>query len=130
MTAETLTELNPVELINTIARDARRLDEGGRRLANAIQQLADREREYRKSVEDARIRIYHDSKESGERMPAEDIREALAHRQIPSAVYSEFLAAKAEVDALKAWTRTVEHSVSARQSLLAALREELRATTS
>jgi hypothetical protein len=121
--------VNPVALIEQINRDARRLDSGGRRLASAIKELSELETDYRKHVEEARIRIYHDSKESGERMPAEDIRDALAHRQIPSDVYAKFLTARAEVDALKAWTRTVEHAVSARQSLLAALREELRTAT-
>lgn len=118
---------SPYELMSAIEADARGLDAGGRQLAKAIKQLGDLERDYEKAVQDALITLYHDAKERGDRLPAEDIRKALSHRQVPAPVYGAFLAKKAEVDALKAWTRTVESSLSARQSLLNALKAELRA---
>lgn len=117
----------PHELMAAIDADARSLDAGGRRLAQAIQKLSTHEHNYEKHVQDALITIYHDSKESGQRMPAEDVRTALAHRKVPAEVYGAFLATKAEVDALKAWCRVTESSLSAKQSLLNAMKAELRA---
>lgn len=118
---------SPHELMSAIDAAARSLDAGGRRLAQAIQKLSTHEQNYEKARQDALITIYHDAKESGQRMPAEDVRQALAHRQVPNEVYGAFLAAKAEVDALKAWCRVTEASLSARQTLLNVMKAELRA---
>jgi hypothetical protein len=118
---------SPYELMAQIDRDARALDQGGRQLAKAIQDLAKVEVNYQREYEKELISIYHGAKETGDRMPAEDIRRALAHRKIDHAVYGAFLTKTAEVEALKSWTRTVAGALSARQSLLAALRAELQA---
>jgi hypothetical protein len=118
---------SPGDLMVAIERDARALDNAGRELAKAIQKQGDLEMRYERARQEALIKILHDSLEAKERVPAEDLRGALAHQQIPIDVYEGFLAGKARVDALKAWSRATEHSLSARQSLLNALKAELRA---
>ena len=116
---------SPHELMAQIEADARSLDSGGRQLAKSIQKLSGLEQKYQAAVQSALIEMYHVAKEGGERLPAEDVRQALAHRQVPKEIYGSYLAGKAEVDALRAWCRTMESALSARQSLLSALRAEL-----
>lgn len=113
----------------SIDRSAASLDDGGRKLAKSISRLGDLERDYNRAVECALIKLYDQAKRTGERLPAEDVRQALAHAEVPSDIYGAFLSAKAEVDAGKAWLRSLEAAVNARQSLLKAMRDELAAAS-
>jgi DNA-binding transcriptional regulator YiaG len=113
--------------MSAIDADARSLDAAGRRLAQAIQKLSGLEMQYEQAVQEQLVTLHHESKESGERLPAEDIRRALAHRKVSREVYGAYLASRAEVDALRAWCRATEASLSAKQSLLNAMKAELRA---
>lgn len=119
---------SPHELMAQIEADAHSLDAGGRQLATAIRRSVDVTQAYEIAFESEKIRIYNAAKMSGERMPAEDIRNAIAHKAVDHAVYARFLTSQAEIEALKAWTRTVAAALSARQTLLNVLRDELRAT--
>ena len=119
---------SPHELMAQIEADARSLDAGGRQLAKAIQQAVQVSRDYERAMQSELITIYDAAKRSGERMPAEDVRRAMAHKAVDHNVYAQFLIKQAEIEALKAWTRTTMAALSAKQSLLAAMRDELRAT--
>jgi hypothetical protein len=118
---------SPYALIAEIDRNAREIDAGGRTLAKAIVEFAKVTQVYEAAIESEKIRIFDAAKNAGERMPAEDIRNAIAHRAVDSGVYARYLAKLAEIDALKAWTKTLASAMSARQSLLAAMREEVKA---
>jgi hypothetical protein len=121
---------SPYELMAQIQRDARDLDQGGRQLARSIRELGAVEHKYKAALESQLITIFHEYKEKGERMPAEDIRNALAHKQVNPAIYAAYLTKTAEVEALRSWTRTTASALSARQSLLACLRAEIQAPVS
>jgi hypothetical protein len=57
-------------------------------------------------------------------MPAEDLRRAMAHQRIDRKLYGEHLTAQARVEGGKAYLRALTAAVSARQSVLSALRAE------
>jgi hypothetical protein len=116
----------PHELMAQIEADARSLDSGARRLAKAIQELAGFAQRYERDLQQQLITIYDEAKHTGERMPAEDVRRAMAQRGVDHATYASFLSKQAEVEALKAWTRATASVLSARQTLLNVLRDELR----
>lgn len=118
--------LDPHQLMVSIEHSARLLDSAGARLAAVTKKLSTVQAEYEAAFEAALITIYDASVKNGARMPAEDVRKAMAHQQIPSKLYGDFLATKAELDALRAWTRATEAALSARQSLLSTLRAELQ----
>jgi hypothetical protein len=111
-----------------IEADAHSLDSGGRELATAIKRAVDVTQRYEIAFESELIKIYDTAKRSGERMPAEDVRKAMAHASVDHSVYARFLTSQAEIEALKAWTKTTAAALSARQTLLNVLRDELRAT--
>lgn len=90
-------------------------------LHEAIERYEVAEAAYEKAVQTQLIAIYHKAKEAGERLPAEDIRRALAHQEISNEIYAEFLTTKATKEALQTRYRALSAAVSARQSLLKAL---------
>jgi len=116
--------MDPATLMGQIDANARALDTAGAELGRAIKAMSEAEFAYDEAFESELLRIYHESKEAHERPPAEDVRKAMAHRAIRPTVYAAYLDARAQVDALKAYVRALEASVSARQSLLSALKAE------
>lgn len=119
--------MDALELMSQIDEGCTRLDRIGRELADAIQAFATTEREYVIAMEQAKLEILHNSRAKRERPPAEDLRDALAHQQIDPVLYGRWLTGRAEINALRAHARAVEHSLSGRQSLLAAMRAETAA---
>ena len=117
----------PGAVIAQIDADAQALDTASKSLYRAIKNKAEAEQEYEKELRTQLITIFNDAKANGERMPAEDLRKALAHKQIPHKVYADYIVAVAEVEAMTARTRAITAAMNGRQSLLAALRDELRA---
>ena len=116
--------MDPASVMASIDADARALDVAGRELGAAIKVLQGRELAYEEVHQKTLLAIYHEHKESGERLPAEELRRALAHQRMDRHIYAHFLEAKAQVNALQAYIGTLKASVSARQSLLSALRTE------
>lgn len=121
-------DTSPYALMAEIERNARELDAGGRTLAKAITEFARVTQTYEAAIESEKIRIFDAAKHAGERMPAEDIRTAMAHRAVDSGVYARYLSKQAEIEALKAWTRTLSSVLSARQTLLNVMRDEVKAS--
>ena len=119
--------IDPAQVMEQIDKGAKALDGGGKELGKAITEAAKTELAYKESLEKALLEVRDGYRESGERMPAEDLRLAEAHQKVNGATYAKYLTSKARVDALRAWLRALEAQVSARQSLLRALTEEARA---
>jgi hypothetical protein len=119
---------DPATLMGEIHASARAIDAGSKQLGQAIRRLAQTQETYEAAQESALILIRDEAVTAGERVPAEDLRRAMAHRRVPSEIYGAYLQNQAEVDGLKAWLRAQEAALSARQSLLSALRAELGAT--
>lgn len=118
---------SPGAVIKEINADAASLDTASKTLYKAITEKAQAEDAYKRALNVELIKIFNDFKKRGERMPAEDIRTALAHEEIDDQTYTDYIVAVAEVDAMTARARAITSAMSGRQSLLAALRDELRA---
>lgn len=73
---------------------------------------------YEQAIATELLKIYSESKDAGERLPAEDLRKAMAHSKVKGEVWASYLTAKAKVDAIDKWIKT-------RQSILSALQSEL-----
>jgi hypothetical protein len=112
-----------MEQIENLASE---IDTTGKQLAKAIKDASEMRVDYVRAFEGELIKIRDEHKESGERLPAEEMRAALAHQRLDRFIYAKHLTAEAHVDALKAYLRALEASTSARQSLLATMREEVR----
>jgi hypothetical protein len=102
--------------MQAVERGASRLEQLSDKLAQAIRDAAIAETAYECEVEKELLRIYHLHK--GGRMPAEDIRKALAHEAVPDGVHAAHLMAKANLAATDKQMRGLSAAVSARQSLL------------
>lgn len=70
--------------------------------------------------------IYEDAIENSRRPPAEDIREAMAHRAVQTKkpeLWATYHAEKSEIDALKVWISNQKSVISACQTLVKGERE-------
>lgn len=118
--------LDPVDVMVAIDSDAALLDQASKDLYDSIRAVATAEREYEHARSVKLIELMDEYRQAGERLPAEDLRNALVHKRIDKRLYGDWLSAKARADALRASTRAKENALSARQSLLSTLREEAR----
>lgn len=113
--------LDPGRLMSDVDRMSTEAAEMADRLADATRHAANSEQAYEREYERQVISIYHEAKRSGERMPAEDVRRAVAHEQVDDAIYATHLLAKAEVAALEKKARLLSTALSGKQSLLRAM---------
>jgi hypothetical protein len=127
MSIVTSTDLSPIVVMEAINHDCRLLDRLGRELADAIRDQATVERDYELAIERVKLELFDEYKSRKERLPAEDMRRALAHQRVNPDLYGRFLMARANANALKAHARTVEAALSGRQTLLGVLRAEYAA---
>jgi hypothetical protein len=77
--------------------------------------------QFESALRDELAFIYESAIEDGRRAPAEDIREAMAHRAVQAKrpdLWAEYHAKKSEIDALKIWIRNQRDAISANQSIL------------
>jgi hypothetical protein len=83
--------VDPVTLMTEITADVKALDATGRELGKAIKVLAESELKYEQALQSQLVTQLHDAKETGQRLPGEQLRSAIAHQQIDSKVYAEYL---------------------------------------
>lgn len=100
---------------------ATELEELGEQLEAAIYAFGEAEHAYQLAYEKDLIRQRIEAKESGERLPAEDVRQAIAHQHVSVDVRTTYEVRKAMVDGIRARARATENAISARQSLLRTL---------
>ncbi len=117
---------DPVSLIRQIDDGARALDTSGRELGLSIKAAAEAEIEYERSMTIELLKVKDEYDAQGEKLPAEGLRTAMAHKRIKAAVYADYITTKARVDALRGYLRALEAATSARQSLLKAMTDEAR----
>lgn len=113
-------------VMGQIDAGASALDTAGKEIGKAITEAAEAELAYREALEVALLKIREDFRDRGERLPAEDLRNALAHQGMDRRLYGEHIRTKARVDALRSYVRALESELSGRQSLLAAMKAEGR----
>jgi len=114
----------PGDVLGDIDRICTELEAAGDRYSEEREKLARHEMLYEQAVAVELLKIYEASKDSGERLPAEDLRKAMAHTKIKGETWASYLTAKARVDALDKWIKTRQSILSALQSELSQLRVE------
>jgi hypothetical protein len=112
---------DPGQLMAAVDDGATRLEKAAGAYHDAVLEHERAEALYERDFQKKLLVVYHRAKDSGERMPAEDIRRAMAHELVDAEVYADFLEAKAKREALAVRYRALAASVSARQSLLKSL---------
>lgn len=113
---------NPGQIFEEVEQGAQRLEKAADAYYEAVREYEEAENDFERELTKQIIAIVHESKQAGEkRPPAEDIRKAMALERIPQEVYTRYLTAKANREALKVRYDALKAAVSARQSLLKAL---------
>jgi hypothetical protein len=113
-----VTDYDVIGTMQAVEEGASKLAALSDQLAEAIRVAAIAETAYEGAFEKELLRIYHDAKRAGERIPAEDVRKALAHEAVDDGVYAAHLMARANLAATDKQMRGLSAAVSARQSLL------------
>ncbi|MGH2761417.1 MAG: hypothetical protein ACRDLD_02365 [Thermoleophilaceae bacterium] len=112
---------DPGEVMNAVEDGADRLEKAADAYSDAVKRFEDAQNDYERDFQKQLLVIADRARKAGERVPAGDLRSAEAHQKLDSKVYGEYLAAKAEKEALATRYRALAAAVSARQSLLKAL---------
>lgn len=115
-----MTGFDPIGTMQAVEAGAAELEKVTDQLAEAIRNAALAEAAYESAFEKALLGVYHRAKDSGERMPAEDVRKAIAHDEVEDGIYAAHLMAKANLAALDKRFKGLSATVNARQSLLRA----------
>jgi hypothetical protein len=97
----------------------------GAQYTAARQALVRAEIAYEKAIAGAIIVLTSEYKKSGERLPAEDVRKALAHNAIDDEVWSTYLSTKAQVDSMEKLFKVHQSVLSGLQSELQMMKQEL-----
>jgi hypothetical protein len=113
-----VSDFDPGATLKAVDDGAERLEKAAESLHAAVLDAEKASQTYDEAYEKELLRIYDEAKKSGERMPAEDVRRALAHHRIESKVYIAHVETKAKLAAQEKLFRGLEKSVSARQSVL------------
>jgi len=124
--AEWVTDLDPVSVMRGMDRNGAELDAAGRALGALLDRLGEAEIAYGDLLDDAVAQLVEDF--DGKRLPGEDVRRALAHKQ-PAIreAWHTLRRLERRKDALEAWGRKVEHAMSGRQSIAKLLSAEQNA---
>lgn len=113
----------PGEVLRDIERLCGELITAGDEFSRVCEYHAGAELVYQQDFNKELVRIYSEGKAEG-KIPAEDVRKAMAHANVQGKVWAEFLTSKAKKEALKVWIDTRQSVLSALQSELQQLRVE------
>jgi hypothetical protein len=113
--------LDPGKIMADVDKGADRLEAAADTYSKAVLRYEKAENDYERAVQKQLLVVLDKSKKAGERVPAEDLRRAMAHDAIDPEVYAEYLEARAHKESLSVRFRALSASVSARQSLLKSL---------
>jgi hypothetical protein len=102
------------------------IDELGKALEAAHLELGDAEAEWEQKLDGVLIKIVEEHKAEGERVPAADIRMAMARERVGFEPYGRYIRAKRNCEGLEKHGRMLDTAISARQSTLRGLQEEAR----
>lgn len=114
----------PAEVLSEIGAVKEALRKKVREFSDASDALVDLEVRYEKERARIAVRLFNEAKEKGERIPAEDIRTAIAHSEIEDGLWSSYLKKKAEVEGIKKTIGVMQSVLSAAQSELQFMRLE------
>lgn len=105
------------------------LDQFGKELEAAHLDLGDAEVGWEEAKDEALLELAEEYEAKGERLPGEDVRNAMARRRTGFDIYRRWRKADRKVKAIEGRVRRVEKAVTARQSTLKRMEEESKAPT-
>lgn len=114
----------PSEVLGDIERTNNDLIVSGDNFGIKRRELAKYQLIYEQSLYKEQIKIYNKGKEEG-KIPAEDMRKAMAHLAIDPEVWKRYLVSLAEVESLKKFIDTRQSVLTGLQSELQQMRVEL-----
>jgi hypothetical protein len=114
----------PAVLLAELAKEVTELSEASEGFGRARRTLARCQYVYEQAMAEKLIALRDETRESGERLPGEEMRRAICHSQMSDDERSNLLMSEAEVDALEKFIRVKTAVVSALQSELSFLRTE------
>ena len=120
-----------IESAERLKAAADELDGLSKSLIVVEKELGKLEVSYRLAVEDFKVALFKASQETGERMPAEDVRNALAHKHFrdhDEDAYTRYLMLRQARERAKGRISDLREIVAAHRSLVSAAKTELEAS--
>lgn len=119
-----MTEINPSKLLDEVEQARSQLVAMGEGYSISRRDLARKLLAYEKAIGREFLKMVDEAKKSGSRIPAEDIRKAIAHENIDDKIYEQYLVAVADVDIADRLFKIETANLSGLQSELQQLRVE------
>jgi hypothetical protein len=117
----------PASLLRELAEEMRELSEAAESFGQARRALARAKTLYEQRMTEKLIELQEEYRESGERLPGEEMRRAICHSRLDEDERANLLIGEAEVEALDKYIRVKTAVVSAIQSELSFMRTEFAA---
>jgi hypothetical protein len=127
MDGAAMTEVpNPGVIMEWLETQAKEIDTLGKRLEAGHIALGEAEAEWEGALDIGLLELLEKYSRKGERLPAEDVRLALVRKECGFEVYARYRRAKHLVEGIEKHSRKLETAISARQSTLKGLQEEMK----
>ena len=117
-------ERTPASLLRELGEEMRELSEAAEAFGQARRTLARCETIYERRMTEKLIELQSEYRESGERLPGEEMRKAICHSRLTDDERATLLIAEAEVAALDKFIRVKTTVISGIQSELSFMRTE------
>lgn len=114
----------PASLLRELSEEMRELSDAAEAFGRARRSLARCETIYERRMTEKLIELQAEYRESGERLPGEEMRKAICHSRLTDDERSNLLIAEAEVAALDKFIRVKTTVISGIQSELSFMRTE------
>lgn len=115
---------SPDQLMDEVEASRLCLNDLGRNYATERRTLAKAQLAYEKAMGHQYLSMIHDAQSKGTRVPAEDMRKAIAHSKINQELYEKYLLALADVEGTDRIIRCEQSNLSGLQTELSQLRVE------
>ena len=117
--------VEPVQIIQDLNGLSAGLERLGVELANIESDLEPTQRAYDEFIENFKAGLWEKHTQDGAKMPAEDVRLALAHRAMPADLLGGFKRLKSRKGRCEAAISRTRAQIEAKRSVLSALKEGL-----
>lgn len=117
---------NPALVLKEIETSRGNLREYGKGYSIDRRKLAAAEVEYERTMAREVLSLFADYERDGKRPPGEELRRMVGHAKMEKSIWQDYLFAKANVDALDRLIKVESAILSALQSELGQMRDELK----
>lgn len=119
----------PAEVMAFLTDGAAEMDQIGKDLEAAYLRLGEAEADWEEERDAALLEIVDEYARKAERLPGEDVRNALVRQRVGGDRYRAYRRAKREAEGLEKKSRKLETAITARMSTLKGLQEEAKMPT-